>query len=55
MELSKDYKQKEEYQLSNKFGIIISLEEYIDSAVGLPDVEYANADAASIKDIFFKQ
>ncbi|MDE6016747.1 MAG: caspase family protein [Acetatifactor sp.] len=55
MELRKDYKQKEEYQLSNKFGIIISLEKYIDSAVGLSDVEYANADAASIKDIFVRK
>lgn len=41
--------------MSNKFGIIISLEQYISSAVGLPEVKYAKRDGAIMREIYIKE
>lgn len=38
--------------MSEKFGFIISIEEYQASAFGLPSVEYATNDGESVKDVF---
>ncbi len=38
-----------------KYGVIISIEDYISNSVGLPKVKYANNDAALIREIFQNQ